>query len=114
MLRFSDGDFIERDPCPQALVTDIRHPGLLQRPRARAGFPAYDGPGEVFRFNRKSNYKPKIPNLLYNFYNHISVGNIMSEEKRSPQVFVSYSRRDLAFVEQLAADLKAATRLPDV
>ena len=30
----------------------------------------------------------------------------MSEEKR--QVFISYSRRDLAFVEQLAADLKAA------
>jgi len=32
----------------------------------------------------------------------------MPEEKRKPQVFISYSRRDLAFVEQLAADLKAA------
>jgi hypothetical protein len=30
----------------------------------------------------------------------------MPEEKR--QVFISYSRRDLAFVEGLAADLKAA------
>jgi len=30
----------------------------------------------------------------------------MPEEKR--QVFISYSRKDLAFVEQLAADLKAA------
>ena len=32
----------------------------------------------------------------------------MPEEKRKPQIFISYSRRDLAFVEQLAADLKAA------
>ena len=32
----------------------------------------------------------------------------MSEEKRPPQVFISYSRRDLAFVEGLAADLQAA------
>jgi len=32
----------------------------------------------------------------------------MPEEKRQFQVFISYSRRDLAFVEQLAADLKAA------
>lgn len=31
----------------------------------------------------------------------------MPEEKHQPQVFVSYSCRDLAFVEQLAADLKA-------
>ena len=32
----------------------------------------------------------------------------MSEEIRQPQVFISYSRRDLAFVEQLAADLQSA------
>jgi formylglycine-generating enzyme required for sulfatase activity len=32
----------------------------------------------------------------------------MPEEKHQPRVFISYSRRDLAFVEQLAADLKAA------
>jgi hypothetical protein len=32
----------------------------------------------------------------------------MPKEKRPPQVFISYSRRDLSFVEQLAADLKAA------
>jgi len=32
----------------------------------------------------------------------------MPEEKRPPQVFISYSRRDLAFVEGLAADLQAA------
>ena len=32
----------------------------------------------------------------------------MSEEKHRSQVFISYSRRDLAFVEQLAADLQAA------
>ena len=32
----------------------------------------------------------------------------MPEEKRQPQVFISYSRRELAFVEQLAADLQAA------
>jgi len=32
----------------------------------------------------------------------------MPEEKRQPQVFISYSRKDLAFVEQLAADLQAA------
>ena len=32
----------------------------------------------------------------------------MPEEKHRSQVFISYSRRDLEFVEQLAADLKAA------
>jgi formylglycine-generating enzyme required for sulfatase activity len=32
----------------------------------------------------------------------------MPEEKHRNQVFISYSRRDLAFVEQLAADLQAA------
>jgi len=32
----------------------------------------------------------------------------MPEEKRPPQVFISYSRRDFAFVEQLAADLEVA------
>ncbi len=32
----------------------------------------------------------------------------MPEEKRSPKVSISYFRKDLAFVEQLAADLKAA------
>ena len=60
---------------------------------------------------------PKEPNLFcqncllfhdltYNIYNHNLVGNQMSEEKR--QVFISYFRKDLAFVEQLAADLQAA------
>ena len=32
----------------------------------------------------------------------------MPEEKRQSQVFISYSRRDLAFVEGLAADLQTA------
>jgi hypothetical protein len=38
----------------------------------------------------------------------------MPEEKRQPQVFISYSRRDLAFVEQLAANLKAVGPAQDI
>ena len=48
-------------------------------------------------------------NFTYNIIIHI-FGGEPNVRRKTPmtQVFISYSRRDLAFVEQLAADLQAA------
>ena len=52
---------------------------------------------------------PLFHNFAYNFCNHI-FGGEPNARRKTPmtQVFISYSRRDLAFVEGLAADLKAS------
>ena len=47
-------------------------------------------------------------NMPYNFYTHIFVGEPNAQRKTlMVQISISYSRRDLAFVEKLAVDLKA-------
>jgi len=41
----------ERDPGPQALVADIRHPDSLQWTRSRPGFAAHDRPIDTLKQN---------------------------------------------------------------
>jgi hypothetical protein len=38
----------ERDPSPQTLIADVRHPDLLQRTRTGTGFAAHDRPLDAF------------------------------------------------------------------